>query len=169
MLVEHLADLQSHLAHEREGHVLGGVEVDAQLVGMVEVAAAHGPGVPVDDTQVHGPDQVRGVVGHELARVTAAGKGHGGRLQPLRRAVGNALLKERLALDAVDPALHHRGALAQMAHDRLLALQVVLREIHLRELALGEEHLRGVAQAQLAPARLDHRLLALAGRHLLEG
>jgi len=78
-------------------------------------------------------------------------------------------LKERLALHAVDPALHHGGTFAQMPYNRLLALQVVLREVHLREPALGEEHLGRVTEAQLPPGCLDHHLLAFACRHLLEG
>ena len=108
---------------------------------------------------------MRGVVGHELARVAAAGKRDGRRLQPLGRAVGHALLKERLALHAVDPALHHRRPVAQSAHDRLRALDVVLDEIELRQLALGEEQLARIAHAQLVPADVDRGGLSLLRSH----
>ena len=133
MLLEHLAHAERDLAHLREGHARLRVEIDAQLVGAVEVLASHRPGVPVDHAEVHAPHEVGRVVGHELARVAAAREGHGRRLQPPRRAVGDALLEEGLALHAVHPALHHRGPLAQPAHHRLLALHVVLDEIELRD------------------------------------
>ena len=165
VLVEHLAHAERDLAHLRERHVGLGVEIDAQLVRMVEVGAAHRPRVPVDHAEVHAPHQMRRVVGHQLARVAAAGKGDGRRLQPLGRAVGHALLKERLALHAVHPALHHRRALAQAAHDRLGALDVVVDEIELGQLALREEQLAGVAHAQLVAADVDGGGLSLLGSH----
>ena len=90
------------------------VEVDAQLVGVVEVAAADRPRVEVDVAEVRRPDQVRGVDGDELGRrcgppgsVTVAVWIHSGAL------LRHALLEERLALDAVDAALEDRRALPQ--------------------------------------------------------
>ena len=165
VLVEHLAHGERHLATSAERDARPGVEVDAQLVGMVEVLAPHRPGVPVDHAQVDPPHEMRGVVGHELARVTAAGESDGGRLQPLRRSVGNALLKERLAGDAVHPALHHGRALAQAAHDRLLALDVVVDEVDLRQPHLREEQLVRVAHAQLVAAHVEDCGLRFCGGH----
>ena len=141
----------------RERHLGPGVEVDAQLVGVVEVVAADRPGVPVDHPEVHAPDEVGGVVGHQLARGAAAGEGDGRGLDPLRRRAGHALLEERLALHPVDPALHHRRALAQVTDDRRRALDVVVDEVELGEAALGEEGLGGTADAQLAPAAPPER------------
>ena len=94
-----------------------------------------------------------------LGNVTVAVCSHSG------AAVGHPLLEERLARHAVDPALHHRRALAQMAHDRLLALQVVVDEVELGEPALGEEELARVAHAHLSPADLDDDVLALVACH----
>ena len=133
VLVEHLAHAQRHLADLVERNARPGVEVDPQLVGVVEVRAAHRPRVPVDHAEVDPPQQVGGVVGHELARVAPAGERHGGGLQPLGRAVRDSLLEERLAADAVHPALQHGRAIAQAAHDRLLALEVVVDEVELRQ------------------------------------
>ena len=130
---------------------------------MVEVGAADGPWVPVDHAEVHAPDEVRGVVRNELARGAAAGERDGRGLDPLRRRLRHALLEERLARHPVDPALHHRRALAQAAEDRRGALDVVVDEIELREAALGEERLGGAADAQLAAAEDDRRVLLLLG------
>ena len=52
-----------HLAHLVEARLRRRVEVDAQLVGMVEVGAPRRPRVEVDHPEVDRPDQVRGVVG----------------------------------------------------------------------------------------------------------
>ena len=70
MLLQHLAHAERDLAHLGERHLRAGVEVDAQLVGMVEIGAAHRPGIPVDHAEVDAPDEMGGVVGHELARVS---------------------------------------------------------------------------------------------------
>jgi hypothetical protein len=81
------------------------VEVDTQLIGAVEIAAPHRPGIPVDDAQVDTPYEVSGVVGDELARGASARKVDGRRLEPWRRGLGHAFLEEELAADTVDPAL----------------------------------------------------------------
>ena len=161
VLVEDLAHAQGDLADLGERPARTRVEVHAQLIGMVEVAATNRPRIPVDHAEVDRPHEVRGVVGHQLARMAPAGEGHGGRLDPLGCAVGDALLKEGVAVDAVDPALHHRRALFEVAHDRDLALEVVGDEVHLREAERRKEHLARVADAHLAPAGLHQRRLLL--------
>src|SRR5215207_5764884 len=67
--------LGEHLAHDHRGAAHGippdagrRVEVDAQLVGMVQIASPRGPRVEVDDAEVDRPDQVCGIVGHQLLR-----------------------------------------------------------------------------------------------------
>jgi hypothetical protein len=158
---ERLAHPERDRPHLGEPDLGTGVEVDPQLVGMVEVVPPHRPWVPVDHPEVRAPDEVRRVVGHELARVAARRERDRGGLQPLRRAVRDALLEERLARDPVDPALHHGRPLAQVAHDRLLALEVVVDEVELRQPALREEHLARAADAHLLVADVDDDVLAL--------
>jgi hypothetical protein len=165
VLVEHLAHAERDGADLRERDVGTRVEVDAQLVGVIEVVATDGPRVPVDHPEVDAPHEVRGVVGHELARVAPAGERDGRRLQPLGRAVRHALLKERLSVDAVDPALHHGRPVAQAAHDGVGALDVVVDEVELGQAALGEERLARVAHAHLAPGDVDRRGVRLLGGH----
>ena len=169
VLLQHLAHDQRHLADLVEGDPRAGVEVHPQLVGVVEVRAAHRPGIPVDHPEVHAPQQVGPVVGDQLAGVAPAGEGHGGGLQPLRRALGHPLLEERLPAHAVHPPLQDGGAVAQAAHDRVLALDVVVGEVELRQAGLGEEHLARVAQANLAAAGAQHDALTLLRGHRLKG
>ena len=68
VLREHLAGAAGDRAHLVEVDVGHRVEVDAQLVGAVEVAAAHRPRVPVDHAEVDAPGEVGRVVDDELAR-----------------------------------------------------------------------------------------------------
>ena len=66
MLGEDVADDHRDAAHVVPSDAGRRIEVDAQLVGVVEVLAPGGPRVEVDDAEVDRPDEVRGVVGDEL-------------------------------------------------------------------------------------------------------
>ena len=48
-----------------------GIEVDAQLVGMIEVVGAHGVRVQVDAAEVHDPEELRRVAHDDLVRGAA--------------------------------------------------------------------------------------------------
>ncbi len=161
MLLEHLAHHQRHLADLRERDVRLRVEVDAQLVGMVGVGAAHRPGVPVDHAEVDPPHEVGGVVDHELAGGATAGELDDRGLQPLGRVIGDALLEEGLAGNAVDPALHHGGALAQVHEHGLGALDVVADQVELGEAGLGKVELGRTGDPQLLARGLDRDVLLL--------
>ncbi len=164
VLVEHLAHGERDTTHHREVDTRPRIEIDAQLVWMVEVGAAHRPRVPVDHAQVRGPDEMGRVVGHQLARVATAGERDSRRLQPFGCSIGDALLKEGLARDPVDPPLHDGGSLLQMAHHSLLALDVVSDQVELREARLGEEELVRFGDAQLPATHLEHDVFVV-GHH----
>ena len=138
------------------------VEIDAQLVGMVEVRAAHGVRVAVDHAEVDRPRQVRLVVGHQLLR-RAARRG----TRPSSSAAtpagswARASARSGRSIDPVDEALHHRRALAQVDQDGVRGGQVVLDEVELGPAGLGEVDLAGVGEADLVARHLEHRVLAL--------
>ncbi len=75
--------------------------------------------------------------------------------------LGTRFWKKGLPCDTIDPALHDRGALAQVTHDGLLALDVVGDEVQLGEARLGEEELVGFGDAQLPAGDLDHDVFAI--------
>ncbi len=90
MVLEHLADDERDLAHLREGDSRRGIEIDAELVGVVEVVGANRVRVQVEAAQVHHPGEAGGVVHHHLvggaaggnascAVVTHSGRGAGAR------------------------------------------------------------------------------------------
>src|SRR5918994_737600 len=56
------------VADLRPGHAGHGVEIDAQLVGMIEVVGSYGVRVQIDAAKVVDPCQSRGVVDHHLGR-----------------------------------------------------------------------------------------------------
>ena len=81
-----------------EGGFRRWVEVDAQLVGVVDVVGAHGPGVEVDAAEVDGPDDVgRLVAGTSSSAAAAAREGDTGGIDASSGAIlGRPLLEEEL-------------------------------------------------------------------------
>ncbi len=126
---------------------------------MLGVAASRRPRVEVDDGEVRRPDHLRELGDAELVRVPPGREGHPGGLDPFGPLLGNALLVDRLAGDAVGEAAKLRRALVQRAHDPLADRDVVLREVALRLPRLREEHLVGVRQLDepLPHLELDER------------
>ena len=132
VLVEHVAHDQRHAPHVVPATPGPGIEIDAQLVGMLEVVGAHRVRVQVDAAEVHDPQELRRVAHDDLARGPARREAQLDRLDPLGTLLGRALLEERLALGAVHVALEHdrppRDAAQRAVGDR----RVVPRQVELR-------------------------------------
>jgi len=131
VLAQHVARAERDLAHLAPRHARRRVEVDAQLVGVVEVAAAHRPGVPVDVAQVDRPDQVRGVVGHELSGAAPGWEVHRGGLQPLRAVLGTRFWKNTSPVMPSFQRFMTVGRSRSPADRPLSGLEVVLDELEL--------------------------------------
>ena len=165
VLLEHLAHAPGDGADLVEVDLGHRVEVDPQLVGMVEVAAPNRPGVPVDHAEVDSPSEVRGVGGDELACVRPLGNGTVAVSASPARCRAR-VLEEEIAVDAVDPALERRRTVAQVPYGRLLALEVVVDEVELRDPRAGKKTFPGfeirtsrpAASIVIASARGRHRL-----------
>jgi hypothetical protein len=82
----------AHHARDRDDlrplHAGHGIEVDAQLVGMVEVLRAHRVRVQLEAAEVRHPGQRGRVARHDLLRVAARGKRSADHLDPVGRAAG---------------------------------------------------------------------------------
>ncbi len=63
-----------------------GVEIDAQLVGVLKIAGADGVGVELDAAEVDDPDEAGGVIDDDLFGGAAGGEGEGCGAQPARDA-----------------------------------------------------------------------------------
>ncbi len=160
VLGQHVAHHHRRPPHRVPGDPRRRIEVDAQLVGMVEVAAARRPRVEVDDAEVDGPDEVGLVVGHELLGGAPGREVDGRGLEPVRHLLRHALLPDGLFHDPVDEALHDRRALANVHEHGIGGGHVVLGEVELRPAGLGEVDLGRVGEAHLSPGQVERRELA---------
>jgi hypothetical protein len=143
-----VADLVQYLSHAagdplRVAEVGAGlrVDVDPQLVRVVDVRPPRGPRVEVDRPEVRGPRDLRELGHAELVRVAARRERDARDLDPLRPALGDALLVDRLALGPVRVALELRRPLVEGADDPLADREVVANVIELRLPARGVEDL----------------------------
>jgi hypothetical protein len=147
------------------------VQVEPQLVRVIDVLAAHGPGMKGDRAHLGRPAHYGHLGGADLVRVPAGGELDARRLQVVRRATRDPLLKERVAaallargeddarVHALGPALERGGPAVEGAHDAVLDRQVVPHDVELRDrpgaLRLRENHAIGARDAQVAPTRFD--------------
>ncbi len=130
-----------------------GVEVKAQLVGVIGIGAAHRPRVKGDRAHLARPGDDGQLGGADLVGVAARRELDARRLDVLRRPLGHALLVEGVAaaaiaggehdarVHALGPALERRRPLAQGAHDAVADAHVVADDV-----ALG--HLRPYARSR---------------------
>jgi hypothetical protein len=133
------------------------VDVDAELVGVVDVTAARRPRVEVDRREVRRPRDLRELGHAELVRVTPGRERDARDLDPLRTLFRHALLVDRLALGAARVALQLSRPLVERADDAVADREVVLHVIELRLPARGVEDLAGVRHLHdpLAHLKLD--------------
>ena len=163
-LLEQRLHLQRDAAHVVPRDAGTGIEIDAQLVGVLEVVRAHGMRVKLDAAEVHDPREPRGVVDDDLFRRAPRGERERRRAEPVRARLGRALLVEGLALGAVDEALEHDGPVADAAQRAGRDRQVVPHDVELGELRLAREvGLARVGDPDLAP--LDGENLGFFLRH----
>ena len=64
MNVEDFTHNERDLTDDIEPNAGGGIKVDAEFIGVIDVISADGPGIEVDTAEVHRPDQVRRFVAH---------------------------------------------------------------------------------------------------------
>ena len=125
------------------------------------------PHVEAEAAEVHRPHDVREILDHERVRRRAVGRADDRRREPLGRVVGDALLEERLSFGAVRVALHEHRASAHRAHHRLGDGEVVVDEVELGLVALGEQDLARAGDADGVPVDVELDRVAVA-RHELD-
>ena len=149
-------------AHRGERAVGHRVEVDAPLVGPLDVGPPGVPRVELDRRHLHRPDHLGQLGDAQLVGVQAVARevdAHG--LQPRRGAVRHPLLVDLLAADAGREAVQHARPLAQGVDDARPDGEVVLDEVELGGPGRREVHAVGVRDAHRPPAdvELDRRSL----------
>ena len=153
------------------------VEVEAQLVGMVDVIAADRPRVEGDRAHLRGPGDDGDLGGADLVGDAARGERDPRGLHVLGRPARDPLLKEGVAaallarrqddarVHALRPALERRRPPRERAHDPVVDREVVPDDVELgdRRRALGarEDHAVGTRDAHIAVTGFDDRRLGL--------
>ena len=127
-----------------------GIEIDAQLVGVVEVARACRVRVEVDAAEVDDPRELRGVGDDDLVGGAAGGKAQGDGLHPVGPLLGRALLEEGRARSSIDEALEGHRAIRDASNGPVGDGHVVANEIDLGVALFGEEDLARVGHDDLA-------------------
>ena len=115
MHLEHVLDRLGDVLDEGVRNSGLRVEIDAQLVGMVDVGPSHRPRIEIEAAEVDGPQEVRHVDGAELVGPPSARELHGDGLEPLRSLLRHPLLEEEVARRTLDVALQDRRALVDAA------------------------------------------------------
>ena len=152
-----------------------GVEVDAQLVGMVDVLVAHRPRMERDGAHLRRPADDGDLGRADLVGVPARRERDPRGLDVVGGSARDALLEEGVAaallprrehdarVHALGPPLERRRTPRERAHDPVLDGEVVLDDVELghggRALGRREDHAIGAAHAQLASPGVDGRAL----------
>jgi hypothetical protein len=114
-LVERGSHHTRHVAQLVPRHPRNGVEIDAELVGMIEILGAHRVRMELETGEVGHPQQVRRGAGHDLLRCAARRKLQRGHLDPGGAGLRGALLVEELLPNPVRVAHQHVRASAGAA------------------------------------------------------
>jgi hypothetical protein len=133
---------------------------------VVEVGRVNGVRVQLETAEVDHPGQLRRVTQDDLVGRAPGRVAQLGRLDPAGPVGRRALLKKRLAVDAVDVALHRHRPAPGPAQRAVGHGQVVAHDVELRVAGLREIDLVGAGDAHLAPGRLDDLLARAHGRTL---
>ena len=162
--LRHVLDLSPFDAGNR-------IEIDAQLVGVIEILGADRMRMQLDAREVRHPGERGRIARHHFFRGAARRKFQRHHFDPLRPRFRRALLIEKFLADAVGVAHQHVRAAAGAAqrafgHREVVANQVELGvarfwEQHL--VRIGDRHFPAVDRQDLA-FRLRHRLLVIPVR-----
>ena len=130
-----------HTSHPRQRATGHRVEIDAPLVGSLDVRSSRVPRVELDRRHLDRPDDRRQLGHAQLVGVQpVAGEVDADRLQPPRHATGHPLLVDLLAAEAGRETVQHARPLAEGVHDARTNGEVVVRQVQLRRPRHREVH-----------------------------
>src|SRR5437868_12548845 len=115
------------------------------------------PRVELDASEIRDPREASGVGHHREVRLVPGWVADVDRFEPVRMRIGNALLIEEVAIDAVRVPLHLHRASGHVVQHGVSDVDVVADEVALGESGFREEHLLDVGDLDLA-AGDDERL-----------
>src|SRR5262249_27478593 len=132
VILEHVANDERNLPHVVPRHAGAGIEIDAQLIGMIEIVGAHGMRIEVDASEVDDPEKLGSVADDDLTGRTSRRKLKLDRLDPVRMLLRRPLLKKRFPLGSIHVALEHDRSRRDASQRAVSDGVVVANEIELR-------------------------------------
>ncbi|SHT56184.1 Uncharacterised protein [Mycobacteroides abscessus subsp. abscessus] len=158
MIFQHPANDKRDIQDLAPWHPRHRVQVDAQLVGVVQVIGTHRMRIEIDTAEVDHPGQRcrigdDGLPGGGPARIVQLGRG-----DPIRALFRHALLKHRLLRDALDEPLQDHGPVAYPAQRSLCDIEVVVDQVALGDARVGKNHFIRVRDGDIAPRDLQHKV-----------
>ncbi len=142
------------------------VEVNAQLVGMVEILRTHRVRVQLETCEVGHPGESGGISWHHLFGGTSGREAEGHDLDPGWPRLWRTLLIKELTFDAVWVAHEHVGPPARRAEGTVRHCEIVADEIHLGVARLREQHFPGVRDCYFAETNDYEFLLGVAAHEM---
>jgi len=135
------------------------VDVDAQLVRLLGIAATRRPRAELERREVRRPGDMRDLGHAQLVRMAAARERHARRLDPVGAALGDALLPDHLAADAFRLPLQLARPLVQRVDDAVADGEEIVHQVELRLASRRKVHLVRVRDLDDASAdvELDER------------
>ncbi|SHU16053.1 Uncharacterised protein [Mycobacteroides abscessus subsp. abscessus] len=158
MILQHPANDKRDIQDLAPRHPRHRVQVDAQLVGVVQVIGAHRMRIEIDTAEVDHPGQRRrigddGLAGRGPARIVQLRRG-----DPIRTFFRHALLKHRLLRDALDEPLQDHRPVAYPAQRPVCDIEVVVDQVALGDARVGKDHFIRVRDGDIAPRDLQHKV-----------
>src|SRR5712692_9307705 len=118
---------------------LGRVKVEEEVVGMLKIGIAAGPGIVVDATEAGQKQKGSAVIGGCVVNFFSSFFGikrHG--CEPLRYAFAQIFLKESLSLDSVRIAAQDQGSIAEKWQNEVRDTIVVCEHVPFGVAAFGQ-------------------------------
>src|SRR5258705_5607718 len=131
------------------------IEIEMQIVGAIVVVAPRVPGVQIDATQVHHPQERRKVLDDGKIDGVSGPVENATGLDPVRAGRLRALHEEEVPVCAVRIALHHHRAIREVREERGSHARVVLKKVALREFQLGPEELVEIGETDDLAVEID--------------
>ena len=158
---DHSGDL-ANLFPLDAGH---GIEIDAQLVGMIQIAGTDRMRMELEAGEVGHPHERGGVARYDFFGGPARWETERDHLYPVGPRFRRALLIEKLTAGAVRIADEDVRTPARALERARRNREVIAREIELGMAALREQYLGGIRDRDLAAGNLQ-QFLFLRRRHL---
>ena len=143
-------------ADVRKRHAADRIEIDAQLIGMIEILGANRVRMKLETRKVRHPHERCRVARDNFFSNTARRKAQRDDVDPVGPGCRRALLKEKFAVDAVRIAHEHVGPVAGCTQGAIRDGEIVASEVELRITRLRKQHFAWIRDGDVAAGDRQH-------------